>query len=242
MTSGYFLAILIISMIACTELTTLAVGDGPVDLSGGHKPTYYPPGTFAVGDGPVDLSRGHEPTYYPPGTYPSDISHDQGNAKASIQNPQDQIQVKFTLVEESNEPIPGAQLNCRDGAGNSINPQGLAVILDTPAGQRHNPANTITDHNGDATITGSPGTWQFSVYKSGFFSNALTYPFTNSTSMVLMLQEVGSLEKLDSSRNKGKNEFITKKIIISAFCSNATEPSGNEDVGQSTYANDEAMG
>jgi len=205
-------------MIACTELTTFAVGDGPVDL-GGYKPTYYPPGY-----------------------YPSDISPDQGNTQAHIQDPQGQIQVNFKLVGESNESIPGAQLNCRDGAGDSINPQGLAVILDTPAGQRHNPAKIITDRNGDVTITGSPGTWQFSVYKSGFFSNVLTYPFTYSTSMVLKLQEVGSLEKLDSSGHKGKNKFITKKIIISAFCSNTTEPSGNEDVGQSANTNDGAMG
>ncbi len=186
----------------------------------------------------AQLSGIYKPTYLPPGA--ADSVQIQSNTYT--QNSQGQIHVNFRLLDELNQPVPGAQLNCRDGAGNSINSQGLAVILDTPAGQRHNPAKTITDNNGNVTIEGYPGTWQFSVYKSGYFSNALTYPFTYDTSMVLILQEVGPLEKLDPSGNRGKNESTLLKIVMPAFCSNTSNDSGNGAIGQSTSTNAGAMG
>lgn len=226
----YLMAILI-SVTINISVIPLSIGVEAVDLSGSFHPTYYPPGYSYTSSGlhkPIDSF------------YSMDDSNDQRNAQAQVQNPQGQIHVTFSIIGESNEPIPGAQLNCRDGAGNSINQQGLAVILDTPAGQRDNILSAITDDHGNVTITGSPGNWQFSVYKSGFYSNVLIYPFTHSTSAVLMLQETDPLEELNLAGHEDKKEFTTIKITMPAFCSNiTTEQKSNPTVDQPTYTGDE---
>jgi len=215
-----------ISLIISISVIPFALGAGTANLSGLSHPSYYPPGYYNPGPGL------HKPT---DSLKPIDDSHDRGNTQAQVQNPQGQIQVTFSVIGESNEPIPGAQLNCRDGAGNSINQRGLAVILDTPAGQSYNPSSAITDGHGNVTITGSPGNWQFSVYKSGFYSNALIYPFMHSTSTVLMLQETDPLEKLNLAGHEDKKEFTTIKITMPAFCSNIT----TENADQPAYNGDE---
>jgi hypothetical protein len=226
-----YLIAIFISLTINISVIPLAVGVEPADLSGSFHPTYYPPG-YSYPDSGL-----HKPT---DSLYPIDDSHDQKNTQEQVQNTQGKIQVTFSIIGESNEPIPGAQLNCRDGAGNSINQHGLAVILDTPAGQRDNPASAITDDHGNVTITGFPGNWQFSVYKSGFYSNTLIYPFTHSTSTVLMLQETDPLETLNLNGHEDKKEFTTIKITMPAFCSNiTTEQESNPTADQPAYTGDE---
>lgn len=194
-------------MIAGIELTALAVGGEPVDLSGLHKPTYYP---------------------YPMATSPS------GRMTASLDTPiarsfapsnsqeidQAQVQERFRFVGESNQPLSGAQFSGRDGANNLI--QG------------------ITDDNGDVTITGAPGIWQFLVYVSGYFSDAMICPFTYSTSKVLKLQPSGALEELDISGHINKKDILpTTKITMPAFCSNTTQQGSDLTTDPSTYTGDE---
>jgi hypothetical protein len=206
MKMDYSLVMLIILMIAGLEIA-FAVGMEPVPLSGIQKPSYYP---------------------YPMASSPSGritASLDTPIAGGVVQsNPQgiDQVlvQERFRIVDDSNQPLVGAQFSGHDGANNIV--QG------------------ITDDNGDVTIMGVPGNWQFLIYFSGYFSEAMVYPFTYSSSKILTLESSGSLEELNLSGRKYKNDILpTIKITMPAFCSNTTDQVSNTAADQAAYTGDE---
>lgn len=151
---------------------------------------------------PVVLS-GYKPTYIPKVDYtpPEPIQIDKFNNQISVQSNSElniqakgaQVNVRFGIVGDSNEPLSGAQFTGHDGAGNNI--QGVA------------------DSNGYITVKGSPGNWGFTAYASGYFSNTWNRLFTDSNYMILRLQKLGKQQALDITRSR--NEFTpTKKIII----------------------------
>ncbi len=205
----HYFAVLMLLMIAGLEITAIVEGDVAV----------------------MQLSGLHKITYspYPMDFSPSDRMVTRLDTPIARTIPQSsplaytyaQVQERIRIVGESNQPILGAEFIGIDGIGNSL--------------------WGITDENGYVNITGAPGNWKFSISAPalGYFSNALIYPFTYSTSIVLMLQAIGPLEKLDLSGHKDKKEFTNIRIIMPAFCSNATEQESNPATVQSTYTGDE---
>jgi hypothetical protein len=206
MKRNYCLAVLIFLMLTGIEPTALAVGEGPVDLSGLHKPTYYPyPMASPSGRMTATLDTPIAQSFIPSNSQESD---------------QALVQVRFKIVGESNQPLPGAQFSGRDAANNVV--QG------------------ITDDNGYVTIVGAPGNWQFLIYVSGYFSDAMMYPFTYSTTKVLQLQQIGAMEELNLSGHGRERDILpTIKITMPAPCSDITKQGGDPAIDQSTYTGDE---
>ena len=156
----------IILLIIGGVLANLAVGEGPVSLSG-YKPTYTQNDNYITPD-PIQLGKFN-------GQRSTQLSS-QGNEASQITASSTQVQVGFGIVGDSNEPIFGAQLTGHDGLSNSF--------------------EESTDGNGNVAVTGFPGNWQLTAYAPGYFSKTLSRQFTSNTYVALILQKIGNQQPI----------------------------------------------
>ena len=205
MNRNYYLVLLVLLGITYIGPTAIAIGEQSVDLSGLHKPTYYP-----------------YPMNSPSGRMAAQLDTPIAQSLASSNNleySQDLIQVRLKIVGELNQPLSGAQFSGRDAENNAL--QGIA------------------DDDGYVTIVGAPVNWQFLIYVSDYFSDAMVYPFTDSTTKVLQLQQVGDMEELNLSDHGHEKDILpTLKITMPAPCSDIA-PISDPNIDQPAYTGDE---
>ena len=163
-------------------------------------PTYRPtfiPGSNSISTGPNQLGgfKGPEPIQL------SRQANIQVHGSAEYNGDPAQVTVKFVIVGDSNESIPGAQLVGQDGNGANF--------------------QSVTDSNGYVAVTGSPGNWLFKAYASGYFFNTWNYQITSSVSMVLRLEKIVIQQPpLEGHRPKDKLYPITYKTVTESTSDN----------------------
>ena len=98
---------MLILIIAGITVTSFAVGEGPVDLSGTYKPTYYPYPMASSSSGRITA------------TLDTPIARTLIPSSSQVSTP-NQVIEQFRIIGESNQPLLGAEFSGRDGVGNSI--------------------------------------------------------------------------------------------------------------------------
>ncbi|MDD4652349.1 MAG: carboxypeptidase-like regulatory domain-containing protein [Methanothrix sp.] len=206
----------------------LVAGIGLISQVAGYSPSYMPNTNYRSTYTPnLNYKPIDSPTQLASSNNLQPVQLGKTNAIDSAAQLHEMVQGEFRVVDESDEPIPNAQIAGHDGYGNNF--------------------QETTNNDGYATIKGAFGDWQFTVYAQGYFNKLVGCKLEyNADVMVVQLKKIVP-EKIipEGNRFTGNNivaEENINKTIPNWLCESNGYSEQNSETSPEQSADSGARG